>query len=139
MSRYRRLVRLHHLALGTRDVRKLAAFYSQAFQLEMRARHYEEDGSLRSIWLAAGDVLLMLERTSEAPRRVEGVGWGPCLIAFEIAASERPEVERRLAQLGSEVELRTEFTAYARDPEGNRIAVSHYPASGDPRPPAPRR
>lgn len=117
---------LHHLAIGARDVARVAAFYSNVFGLPEQARHHRDDGALRSIWLAMGEVLLMVEHTEEALRRCD-VGAGPFLLAFRVSVADRAGVEARLAAHGSPIEARTDFTSYARDPEGNRVAISHYP------------
>lgn len=119
---------LHHLALGTPDVERLARFYREAFGLSEVRRHSGEGGELRSVWLDLGGALLMIEATV-APARpiVEGVGSGLFLIALRVPVEERAAFERRIEQLGQRIESRTPFTSYARDPDGNRIAVSHYP------------
>jgi predicted enzyme related to lactoylglutathione lyase len=119
---------LHHLALGARDVARVAEFYQAAFGLQFDREHRKDDGTLRSIWLRTGSLLLMIEHTEVPTRRVDGVGRGPFLLAFTISASEREGVEALLELLGAPIESRTDFTSYARDPEGNRIAVSHFPA-----------
>ena len=118
---------LHHLALGTRDVERLARFYTDVLELREVARHLHVDGSLRSVWLDLGGALLMIEPTEEPPRMVVGIGAGPFLIAVAVLADQRPEFEARLERMGSVVEARSEFTSYARDPDGNRIALSAYP------------
>lgn len=119
--------RLHHIALGARDVDKLATFYAVAFELTERVRHYYDDGQLRSVWLEMGDTILMVEHTYQTKRRVEGVGAGPFLLAFAVAdAHELSALERRVERLGAEIEDRTDFSSYFRDPEGNRVAASHY-------------
>ncbi len=124
--------RLHHVALGARDVERVSAFYRDVLGLPERARHNDERGRLRSIWLALGeDALLMVERTDEAPRRVDGVGAGPFLLALSSTPAERLELEAALERAGAAVEERTAFTSYARDPEGNRVALSHYPWVAD--------
>jgi glyoxylase I family protein len=118
---------LHHLAIGTRDVARLARFYIDVLGLREVTRHLHADGSVRSVWLDLGGSLLMIEPTNEAPRTVVGVGAGPFLIAVAVSIEERPALEIRLEGAGSIVEFRSEFTSYARDPDGNRIAVSAYP------------
>jgi len=120
-------MRLHHVALGARDVEVVARFYRLAFDLEERRRFTYDDGSLRSIWLEADTVLLMVEHSEAPPKRVEAIGAGPFLLAFHVPAHTRAELEARLGALGANVETATDFTAYARDPEGNRVAISHYP------------
>lgn len=123
---------LHHLALGAKDVARIAQFYQRAFDLQCDREHYETGGELRSIWLRAGTLLLMIERTPLPPSRVEGVGAGPFLLAFRVDPERRAEMELRLQQLGAPIESRTEHSSYARDPEGNRIAISHFPVESSP-------
>lgn len=118
---------LHHLALGARDVAKVAAFYRDVLGLGEIARHNHDDGTLRSVWLDLGGATLMVEATSEAPRRVEGVGAGPFLLAIRVEASRRSALENALETAGAVIESRTEYTSYARDPEGNRVAISTHP------------
>jgi catechol 2,3-dioxygenase-like lactoylglutathione lyase family enzyme len=119
--------RLHHVALGARDVEAVAAFYRDVLALPERARHRYDDGALRSVWLDAGGTILMIEHTHAPPREVHGVGSGPFLLAVAVAPSERQQLEERLAGAGAPIEDRTAFSSYARDPEGNRVAISHWP------------
>ena len=120
--------RLHHIALGARDLEGVAAFYADRLGFERVDRHEDESGELRSIWLRAGAVVLMVERTEVSGRRVEGVGAGPFLLAAAVDPGERAELEDRLNGVGAWVEARSRHSSYVRDPEGNRVAVSHYPA-----------
>lgn len=119
---------LHHVALGTRRVAELAEFYCKLLQTSELTRHTTETGELRSIWLNLSGTLLMIERTESAePRaRVNGVGPGPFLLAFRADSTGRRAFEERAARLGAEVESRSEYSSYLRDPDGNRIAVSEY-------------
>lgn len=119
--------RLHHLAVGSADVERLARFYREIFSLEETARHSDAAGALRSIWLDLGGALLMIERSQEPARRVEGIGAGPFLIALRVSREARPALERELEARGHAIEGRTAFTSYCRDPDGNRIAISHHP------------
>lgn len=119
--------RLHHLALGARDVRRVSAFYRDVLGLRELAEHRDDAGELRSVWLDLDGAWLMIERTAAPARRVDGVGAGPFLLAVRVAPDQREALERRLASAGAPIEARTEFSAYARDPEGNRVAISHYP------------
>ncbi len=121
-------MRLHHLALGARDVESLAGFYRRAFDLREQARHHHADGSLRSVWLDLEGALLMIESSHADVRAVQGIGRGLFLVAFSVGVAEREQVEARLVALGGALEERGRFTSYARDPEGNRVAISHYPA-----------
>jgi catechol 2,3-dioxygenase-like lactoylglutathione lyase family enzyme len=129
------MTRLHHVALGARDVEGVARFYGELFGLAELRRHRHDDGTLRSIWLDLGGSILMVERSSEertsAPsRHVTGVGSGPFLIAFSVPPSERTRLEAAIEQRGHHIDERSEYTTYTRDPEGNRVAFSHYPERG---------
>jgi glyoxylase I family protein len=125
------VTRLHHLALGASDVESLALFYRDVLGLPEVERHFYDDGALRSVWLDLGGPLLMIEHTDEPPRRVEGVGFGLFLIALRVNIPDRAVTEQALRAAGAPIESRTTFTTYSRDPEGNRIALSHYPDSVD--------
>lgn len=118
---------LHHLALGTSDVARLSTFYRDVLGLQELARHAHADGSLRSVWLDLGGAALMIEQTSEPARFVDGVGSGLFLLAVTTTVEGRASFEQRLIEAGSPVESRTEWTSYARDPDGNRFAISAYP------------
>jgi catechol 2,3-dioxygenase-like lactoylglutathione lyase family enzyme len=120
---------LHHVAVGTRDVERLAQFYCQLLATSEQRRQLDERGALRSIWLDLSGTLLMIERA--APDAVErpsvtGVGLGTFLLAFRADAAGRGVFEARAEQLGAVVEARSAYTSYLRDPDGNRIAVSEY-------------
>ena len=49
------------------------------------------------------------------------------LVALRIERAARADWLRRLAAAGVAVEARTAFTLYVRDPEGNRVGLSHWP------------
>ncbi len=120
---------LHHVALGANDVEAVAEFYRQLFALKELVRHADGAGALRSIWLElAPGAVLMIERTTEQPRRIDGIGAGPFLLAFGVAdQAARTARCEALRAAGYEIEAETGFTSYTRDPEGNRVALSCYP------------
>ncbi len=121
---------LHHVALGARNVAGVAAFYRDLFGLPEIGRQAGAGGGLRSIWLGLGDAILMIEQTNQPPRTVDGVGAGLFLITLRVSPSERCLLEVELGRHGHSVESRTTYTSYFRDPEGNRVAISHYPEEG---------
>ena len=125
--------RLHHVALGSRDVGRLAEFYARTFGLAELRRFSTPEGALRSIWLDLGGLILMVEHTDEPSRRVEGVGAGPFLLAFQVSPAERWRIESALEGAGVPIESRTDFTSYARDPDDNRFGFTHYPVPAVPR------
>lgn len=118
---------LHHLALGSADVERLARFYRELFGLKELSRHLDTGGALRSVWLDLGGAVLMLEHTAEPVRRVDGVGSGLFLLAFRVPREARAALEDELEARGHPIESRSAYSSYSRDPDGNRIAISHYP------------
>jgi glyoxylase I family protein len=123
---------LHHVALGSRDVERLAHFYCRLLGTSEARRHLDDRGALRSVWLDLSGTWLMIERA--APEAVErppepGVGLGAFLLAFRATAGERSAFEARATELGATVEARSAYTSYLRDPDGNRVAVSEYEVS----------
>jgi glyoxylase I family protein len=122
--------RLHHVAMGSADVERLASFYREVVGLSELTRHFDAGAELRSIWLDLGGSVLMIERTTEPPRVVDGVASGPFLLAFRVSLAERERLERALRAHGHPIESRTSFTSYSRDVDGNRVAFSHYPEPG---------
>ena len=119
--------RLHHVALGARNVAAVAAFYRDLLGLGEIRRQAGEGGELRSIWLDLGGAILMIEHADEPSRPVDGVSAGPFLIALRVTPGERRALEAELDRHGHAVESRTRYSSYLRDPEGNRVAISHYP------------
>ncbi len=120
---------LHHVAIQCADLERCERFYRQVLGLEVLRRWPREEGGDRSVWLAAGEGFLALERAAgpagETPWRDGRAGLH--LLALRIAPAERAGWEARLAGLGVPVVHRTRWTLYLRDPEGNRIGLSHHP------------
>ena len=141
---------VHHIALQVRDLERLEGWYRDGLGLPL-VRRWEEDGgsanvrpgaegrSLRSTdgagrhrssWLdLGGGAFLALERCVGEPAagvwERQDPGW--LLVALRIAPGERAVWEARLAAHGVTVERRSPWTIYFRDPEGNRLALSHHP------------
>jgi glyoxylase I family protein len=123
----------HHLAIQVRSLEETAAFYRRILGLAERERHHRPDGTLRSIWLdvpgTSGGFLALEEAACEPARddpfRTDRAG--PLLLALRIDAKERATVLAELERLGVPVVHQTRWTVYFRDPEGNRLALSHHP------------
>jgi glyoxylase I family protein len=130
---------VHHLAILVQDLPRAERFYCGTLGLTVVRRWPAADGSgERSIWVDTGDgSFLALELTGaraapgasggDAPSE-DAAGPGLHLVALRISAAERLTWEDRLAQAGVAVYHRTAFTLYVRDPEGNRVGLSHHPA-----------
>ncbi len=123
------MLAFHHLAIQCADLAACERFYRDVLGLPVLRRWAAEGGGDRSVWLAVGEGFLALERASvaqELGRWRDGKA-GLHLAAFRIGREERSVWEARLAALGVPVVHRTRWSLYLRDPEGNRIGLTHYP------------
>ncbi len=121
---------IHHLAVQVRDLEKVVRWYRELLELPLLREWHDEGGAVRSTWLRlSGEAFLALERWAPSGAEPdEGVGRpGYHLIAFRIAPADRELWEQRLRERSVPVEHRTRWTIYFRDPEGNRIGLSHHP------------
>jgi catechol 2,3-dioxygenase-like lactoylglutathione lyase family enzyme len=123
----------HHLAVQCDDLGRAERFYREVLGLEVVRRWPRPEGGDRSVWLGVGEGFLALERADHAP---EQVPWrdgrpGLHLVALRIPRDDRRGWEDRLHARGVEIVHRTRWTIYVRDPEGNRIGLSHYPDAVD--------
>lgn len=124
----------HHLAIQCADLAACERFYRDVLGFSVLQRWPSPDGGDRSVWLGVGDGgFLALERATEpasiGPWR-EGRA-GLHLVALRIDARRRREWEDRLAAHGVEVVHRSAWTLYVRDPEGNRVGLSHHPDAAE--------
>ena len=123
----------HHLAIQVKDLGRAEAFYIEVLGLKLVRRWPYEDGRAgeRSLWLSvgAGEEFLALEScdAERPPAPFRDPHGGLHLLALRIRASERAAWEAKLASLQIEIVHRTRWTLYLRDPEGNRLGLSHFP------------
>jgi catechol 2,3-dioxygenase-like lactoylglutathione lyase family enzyme len=115
------VVRIHHIALRTRDVARLERFYVEVLGLPIMRR----DAARGSVWLAASEFVLMLERAQEGEPAVPAGSME--LLALSVASLDG--WRGRLADAGVAIEGETAHTLYFRDPDGRRLGVSDYPFS----------
>lgn len=126
---------IHHLAILTPDAHVLSSFYKMLLDVSTD-REQRDDAGLRSVWLRAGGSLLMIEREAAA-------GPGRHVLVFATAPGSLAAAEARLAAAGARPEgpggayLRTRFTIYGRDPDGNRVGLSSWPEPLEQEPLAP--
>lgn len=121
---------LHHLAIQCAALEPCERFYREVLGLPVVRRGADEQGRERSVWFGlGGGAFLALERTAGAPAPGpwRDARAGLHLVALRIEASQRSAWEARLAAAGVEVVHRTRWTLYVRDPEGNRVGLSHHP------------
>ncbi len=124
---------VHHLAIQCVDLARCEAFYRDVLGLPVLQRWRDEAGLERSVWLSVGEGggFLALERAGP-DASVPGTSFvdgrpGLHLVALRIARPEREAWEARLAAAGVEIVHRSRWTLYLRDPEGNRVGLSHHP------------
>lgn len=120
----------HHLAIQVRDLAAAERFYAGLLGLEVVARWSDEGGAPRSSWVGLeGGGFLALERCEGEPgeRPFRDPAPGLFLLALGIRPEERTAWEEKLAAAGHPKVAETGFTFYVRDPEGNRIGLSHHP------------
>ena len=120
---------IHHIAVKVADLAAAERFYASVLGLPVLRRWPSPDGSgERSLWLDLGaGAFLAVERTEQPAGPKSEDAPGIHLVALGIPRSEREAWEARLAQAGYPVYQRTDFTLYTRDPEGNRVGLSHWP------------
>jgi len=119
---------VHHVAIKVVDLPRAESFYGGLLGLPVLRRWPAGDGSERSLWLALGDgAFLALERADTgAEPKGEGVA-GPHLLALKIDRADRAAWLGKLAAANHPVYQETDYTLYVRDPEGNRVGLSHWP------------
>ena len=123
---------VHHLAVLVADLARAEAFYAGVLGLPVLRRHDDDAGRPRAVWLGlGGDAFLALERGDPAGGRRDATAPGWHCVALGITVDEREAWRARLAAGGAPVERESPYTLYARDPDGNLIAFSHYPCAAE--------
>lgn len=125
----------HHIALDVQDLARVVLFYSDFLGLPIAGKHHDEKGHLRSVWFQSGSVTLMLEKSMESSGESSGKESGErseknqktFLLAFRISVSERDDWKKRLEEASIPITHESKHSIYFEDPEGNRLALSHFP------------
>lgn len=118
---------LHHVALRVARPDLSARFYGGLLGLRELVRYPGDPGEPgedevpRSVWLALGEGVLMLERALRPP----GAGEGSAHVLV-VAVDDLEVWAAKLAAAGLAVVDRTAFTLYFHDPDGHRVGVSTY-------------
>ncbi len=121
---------IHHIALFVRDLPAVERFYRDVLALPVLRRWPAADGAgERSVWLdLGGGGFIALEVVPPGGAVTDDAGRpGWHLTALRIDRAARADWVRRLTDAGFPVYHRTPYTIYTRDPEGNRVGLSHWP------------
>ncbi|MBA3549985.1 MAG: VOC family protein [Nannocystis sp.] len=121
---------MHHLALRVADPELSARFYGELLGLPELARHHEDDGRVRAVWLKLGGSVLMLERKLLPAGAHEGSAHVLVLAADPDDGDALATWAQRLAAANVTVVERTGFTLYFHDPDGHRLGVSTFVFAG---------
>ncbi len=113
--------RIHHVAIRVADPAASLLFYSGVLRLP-EVRRFVEGGRLRSIWVRAGDAVVMLEREIKGDGAEGGSGH---VLVLEV--NDLEDWIARLALAGHAPIARTAATAYFADPDGHRVGLSVFP------------
>lgn len=123
---------VHHVAIKVADLARAESFYAGVLGLPVLRRWPLEDGGGdRSIWLDLGaGAFLALERSAGPQSEKDENAPGIHLLALHIPRAERTQWIARLAEAGHPIYQHTGYTIYVKDPEGNRIGLSHWGDDG---------
>lgn len=148
------MVRFLHFSLVARDAAALAAFYQDAFGLEIRRPLTEltgaqvgrgmgvTDAAVQSIWLMAPgertpflEIMQFRESGDRMSPQVNAPGWSHLAIAVpNLAEAVEAVVAHGGAMQGEVVDFGTTdapyLIVYVRDPEGNVIELEQPPGEG---------
>lgn len=96
------------------DLARAEQFYCGLLGLSVIRRWNDDAGAHRSTWVSLGAAFLAIERGTPPS--------GVHCLALTIAKADRDAWRARVL-----VERESAHTLYFRDPDGNLIALSHYP------------
>lgn len=126
-----RILAINHIALQVSNLERISEFYKEILGFSELTRHFRSDQSLRSIWLSWGErgeaspFLALEQHEGDFSQKTKDEGFS--FVAFHIPPSERDAWRTHFQSKGITLEHETRWTMYLRDPEGNRVGVSHYP------------
>ena len=118
---------VHHVAIKVVDLPCAELFYCGLLGLPVLRRWPMADGRERSLWLdLGGGAFLALERADVSSASNEEGASGIHLLALRIEWADRDAWLSKLAAANCPVYHQTDYTLYVRDPEGNRVGLSHW-------------
>lgn len=117
---------LHHIALVSDDPEKLSDFYINVLGLKLQCIHYDDNQNIRSIWLYLNEPsqipILMIERKDQTK-----LNSGFHLLSLSMNKNEKIITSQYLKEKNVNITHQSDYSLYFQDPEGNPIALSHYP------------
>ena len=128
---------VHHVAVQCHDLPTMVRFYERVLRLRVERRWPSErpgeEGQDRSVWLRTGTTVIALESCEGLPQPPpwRSSAAGLHLVAFEIAWQNRAVWLDHLRHCGVDVAFESPWTIYVRDPEANRVGLSHFPFGQD--------
>jgi glyoxylase I family protein len=122
-------VRAHHLAVVVADLGRSERFYCGLLGLPVERRHVDDRGQPRSLWVGLEDGLFLAIEKGDgaAPTRADSAPGWHC-VALKIEPEQRAAWRTKLEAAGYPIVRETTFTIYVRDPDGQLVGLSHYPA-----------
>ena len=128
---------IHHLAIQCQDLTGMVRFYEHVLRLPVVRRwpideQRGQQAGLRAVWLGVGTGVIALERVAASAQAHVPAEWqtpepGLHLLALQIFPWTRQLWREHLALYEIEILYESDWTLYLRDPEGNRIGLSHFP------------
>ena len=117
----------HHLAISVCNLETMTRFYNQVLGLPLLKKHFLENGTPRSAWLSCGSMIVMLELNDRVPSNKNNTR--SHLLALTMEIKERDWWKTKLIGEGIVISKESPYSIYFNDPEGNPLALSHYPDS----------
>ncbi len=136
-------MRVNHVAVVTRDLERLAAFYAEVLGAEPAYERSERDEAMGLGFLRVGEVVLhVFERPGDSPGGVDDARAGAPLargrvdhVAFEADGPEqfvavRERLLARGATDGAVVDFGVLVSVFGVDPDGSQVEVCLVPPAG---------
>lgn len=112
---------IHHIAIKVKDLKLVADFYQEVLGLKQIETKLDKNGHPRSHWFDCGGTILMIEQEKSVTRSNGN------LIALKIKRAKRDLWKKHLQKYNIEITSESEHSVYFSDPEGNLLALSHFP------------
>ncbi len=117
----KKLGAIHHIAIKVKNLEPVADFYREVLSLKQIDAKLDKRGRARSYWFDCAGTILMIE---------QGENIASCrshLVALTIKKTKRDLWKKHLTKYNVEITSESEHSIYFSDPEGNMLALSHFP------------